>query len=303
MKTLHNMIKQTAFIALATITTSAYAANTDDNQYESVSTTIKADHYDAFDVRVVGEGKPVLLIPGLSSSASVWDSTVSTLATDYQVHVFHLAGFAGVPAASYDKVGASFLRFQKQSIKDYIAQQQLEDVVVIGHSLGGFLSLWLASEQADNITAVVNVDGLPALGALFAQRPQNGDDKQVPQNFDPVVIAKSMANNAEWHDKIVSDMMRSDPMTSGRAMGELMQLDIRDELANITIPTLTLGAPAQGMPYATYEQSQSNYERQFAALPLEFNHMVFAKTSKHFIMADEPQWLNREITEFLSQFH
>ena len=53
-----------------------------------------------FEVRVVGTGPDVLLIPGLASSGAVWDDTVSQLCTQHRCHVFTLAGFAGVPAQS-----------------------------------------------------------------------------------------------------------------------------------------------------------------------------------------------------------
>lgn len=263
--------------------------------------------YEAFDVTVKGQGKPVLLLPGMSSSASVWDATISALKDEYELHVFNLAGFAAVPAAPAEKVGQSFLTFQKESLKQYIQQHNLTDVVVVGHSLGGFLSLWLATEQTENIRGVINVDGLPALGALFASASANDNGnsepeaQSAPRKFDPMMMAKGMANNTSWHQRIVDDMKSSDPMTSGRAMGELVRMDIRPQLKHINVPTLTIGAPAQGMPYSSYEQSQKNYENQFSNLPKSMNNFAFAKTSKHFIMADEPEWMNQQIKLFLTQ--
>ena len=77
-----------------------------------ISTAVYANEavykeYEAFNVSVVGNGQPVLLLPGVSSSGSVWDQTVQSLKQDYQLHVFNLAGFAGVPAAPMDKIGRS----------------------------------------------------------------------------------------------------------------------------------------------------------------------------------------------------
>ena len=172
-------------------------------------------------------------------------------------------------------------------------------MVVIGHSLGGFLSLWLATDQLESIKAVINIDGLPALGALFGNVQSNTDPQSAPPSFDLEVLAKSMANNTQWHARILTDMTLSDPMTAGRAMGELMSMDIRSQLAKIKVPTLTICAPAQGLPYSTYEQSRSNYEGQFTQLPEELGQFAFAKTSKHFIMADEPDWMNQQIKKFL----
>lgn len=50
------------------------------------------------DVRVVGKGQPVIMIPGLTCSGEVWDSTIAALDGNYEYHVITLLGFAGNPA-------------------------------------------------------------------------------------------------------------------------------------------------------------------------------------------------------------
>lgn len=256
-----------------------------------------AQEYAAFNVSVVGKGKPIILIPGVSSSPAVWQDTIDYLSDRYQIHALSLAGFAGVKPVAPQMVGASYLQFQKNAIVNYIRKNNLNDVVIIGHSLGGTLALWLASEQHAEIASVINIDGLPALGALYGSQGETSSES--PRSFDPKSMVKSMANNEAWHDQMLSDMMTSDPMTSGRAFGELMQLDLRDELKNIERPVLTIGAPAQAAPYASFEDTKENYETQMANVPTQFKHMVYAKSAKHFIMVDEPEWIMKQITTFI----
>jgi len=55
---------------------------------------------DRISVSVKGQGSDVILIPGLASSAHVWDATVAHLAATHRVHVVQVAGFAGSPAGS-----------------------------------------------------------------------------------------------------------------------------------------------------------------------------------------------------------
>ena len=83
------------------------------------------------------------------------------------------------------------------------------------------------------------------------------------------------------------------------AVAKLMQLDLRDELKNIERPVLTIGAPAQAAPYASFEDTKENYETQMANVPTQFKHMVYAKSAKHFIMVDEPEWIMKQITTFI----
>jgi len=96
-------------------------------------------------------------------------------------------------------------------------------------------------------------------------------------------------------------MYRSDGMTSGRVMGELMRADLRPQLNNIRVPVLTLGALQHGAPHSTPQQVQANYEKQLANAPTQYHSFAFARDSKHFIMADAPDWLNQQIQQFLAK--
>lgn len=265
-----------------------------------------------FEVKVVGQGPAVILIPGVASSGEVWQSTVEALQANYQLHILTLAGFAGVQPIPMQSWGEGYLAIQQQAILRYISEQQLDKPVVIGHSLGGYLALALAANSPEHISAAINVDGLPALGALIGEKSANhkpgsadaakpGKNPAPQRGFDPQSMAKSMASDESWQQRIVADMYRSDGMTSGRVMGELMRVDLRPALSNIRVPVLTLGALQHGAPYTTPEQVQAGYESQLANAPTQYHSFAFARDSKHFIMADAPSWLNQHITQFLQQ--
>ncbi|GAB2912759.1 alpha/beta fold hydrolase [Rheinheimera gaetbuli] len=311
MKTLNTSIR-TLVLALgltgSVVSLTATAAQTP----EPVAATQQQQSCACFDVKVLGQGPAVILIPGVASSGDVWQSTVETLQGAYQLHIFTLAGFAGVKPIPMQSWGEGYLATQQQAILRYISEQQLDKPVVIGHSLGGYLALALAAGAPEQIGGAINVDGLPALGALFAQNragqdaapsgnAATADKPSQPQrgSFDPMGMAKSMANNEQWQQRIVADMYRSDGATSGRVMGELMRADLRPQLGKIRVPVLTLGALQHGAPYSTPEQVQKNYENQLTNAPTQYHSFAFARESKHFIMADAPEWLNQHIQQFL----
>lgn len=264
-------------------------------------TAAAQQHCDCFNVSVIGTGPALILIPGVASSGDVWQSTVDALKQDYQLHILTLAGFAGVPPIPAQNWGDGYLALQQQAILRYIREQQLQKPIVIGHSLGGYLALALAATAPEQIGGAINVDGLPALGALFAASSNNGagNNSQPQGGFDAMALAKSMASASEWQQRIVKDMYNSDGMTSGRVMGELMRADLRPELSKIRVPVLTLGALQHGAPYSTPQQVQANYETQLANAPKQYHSFAFAHDSRHFIMADAPAWLNRQIQQFL----
>jgi pimeloyl-ACP methyl ester carboxylesterase len=107
----------------------------------------KGGKYDAFQVKVTGKGQPIILIPGATCSGDEWNETVAHLSGKYQCHVFTIAGYAGTaPMAK-----GPYLETIRKELEQYIEDQKLEHVILIGHSIGGFLSLCMASEMKDHL--------------------------------------------------------------------------------------------------------------------------------------------------------
>ncbi|MBX9745853.1 MAG: alpha/beta hydrolase, partial [Hyphomonadaceae bacterium] len=90
---------------------------------------------DRISVVTRGEGPDVILIPGLSSSRDVWNTTADALDDTYRVHLVQLNGFAGAPVggAGEGPVAAP----AAEEIARYIRETGLERPAVIGHSMGG----------------------------------------------------------------------------------------------------------------------------------------------------------------------
>ena len=59
----------------------------------------------------------------------------------------------------------------QQELLAYIEAKQLQQPVLIGHSLGGFLAFALASKAPEKIGPIVSVDGLPYLAPVFTRDP------------------------------------------------------------------------------------------------------------------------------------
>ncbi len=117
-----------------------------------------------FSVTVTGSGPDVILIPGLASSAATWDGTVAHLRGHYRLHVLNLAGFAGEPAGA--NATGDILPAEVEAIDAYIKDNHLKPVIV-GHSLGGTLTLMLAKAHPEDASKIVIVDALPYIGLLF----------------------------------------------------------------------------------------------------------------------------------------
>jgi pimeloyl-ACP methyl ester carboxylesterase len=267
----------------------------------------KANQY-PFKVEVIGHGQPMILIPGLSSSGEVWASTVARYKAKYKCHVLTLAGFAGEPP-----ITAPFLEKVRLGIADYIRQKKLHRPVVVGHSLGGFLALWLASKEPDMVGPIIVIDMLPYLpaaqqpnatpelikpqaemmrkGMLAAQTPEQRQQQQTMVLQTMITDPANIALAAKWG-------VASDQNTVAQAMYEMFTIDLRPELARIKAPALVIGTWIGLRQYATKEQIEKNFRTQYANLA-DYK-FVMSDKAKHFVMFDDPDFLFREMDIFLA---
>jgi len=255
----------------------------------------------AFTVEVKGSGEPILLFPGFTCTGDVWDETVTILSKDYECHVFTFAGFGEVPPVEGE---TPWLTQIKDDVAHYIDVKQLDTPHLLGHSLGGSLSLWLASEHTEKYGSLVIVDGLPSIGALMM--PNFKSENMVydtPYNTQMLhmndeafgAMALQMANGmTQSKDKVtqlVQWMQQADRKTYVYGYTDLLKLDLRASIANIKNPVIVLAAT---FPYGE-EMAKNTYTTQYEAL--KKYDLRMAEGSAHFIMYDQPEWFEAQIKQ------
>jgi pimeloyl-ACP methyl ester carboxylesterase len=95
-------------------------------------------------------GRPLVLIHGFCETGEIWRHFADTLSERFKVIVPDLPGFGKslLPANSFtiDDIGATML--------EWINQWQAERPVVIGHSLGGYVAMSMASQPISQFGGV-----------------------------------------------------------------------------------------------------------------------------------------------------
>ena len=251
-------------------------------------------------VEVKGKGSPLLLIPGWGCSGEVWESTVAALEKRYECHVLSLPGFGGQPAISHQE---DYLQQVKAQITGYLDAKNLQQLGLIGHSLGGFLSLQLAAEQPERFTSVLVVDALPFLAAMRMPGITAEGVKPIAENMRRMMLQQpeesreanqrgtlsSLVTGKEDLEKILAMNMASEKEIMVQAMYEMMVTDMREEIAQIQAPVRVLGAWIAYKEYGvTKENSLQAYSAQYARLPDV--KVVMSDKGKHFIMYDDPEF-------------
>ena len=266
----------------------------------------------AFYVQVTGQGRPMILIPGLSSSGpGTWDATVAQFKNQYRCYVLTLAGFAGEPP-----ITAPLLSTVRDQLAAYIAAHHLARPVIVGHSLGGLIALDLAARYPDRVGAVVIVDSLPFFAGAWFQAPnvaaaqpmiariRQGMESMPPAQWkayaESGAATNSLVTSPANQKKLIAWATASDQGTVTRALLALMSTDLRPELPRITAPVLVIGTwiGLQETYHVSREQAMRIFHEQYAGVrQLQF---VMCDNARHFVMLDQPAWFYRELRSSLT---
>jgi sigma-B regulation protein RsbQ len=107
-------------------------------------------------VRILGHGKPPLLLcNGFGYTQRVWQSLATALAHDHQVILFDHVGTGGSDFTAYDADKYAHLAGYAQDMLDICRVLQLEQAVLLGHSVGATIALLAASQAPAYFTKVV----------------------------------------------------------------------------------------------------------------------------------------------------
>ncbi|GMN10098.1 alpha/beta hydrolase [Croceitalea sp. MTPC9] len=258
--------------------------------------SVKAQ-YAEFKVDVVGKGSPVLLFPGFTCTGEVWEDLVNEISKTNECHVFTFAGFGGVTP-----IEKPWLPKIKDAINKYVEKQALKNTIIIGHSLGGALGLWLATDENHSYSKLIVVDALPSTGALMMpnfnseniayESPWNTQILEMDEvSFEKMAsqMASGMSLKSEKHKQLTDWILKADRETYVYGYTDLLKLDLREDIAKIDIPVKVLGATH---PYGL-EMAKTTYENQYKNL--ETYDIEFAEGSAHFIMYDKPEWFLEKI--------
>ena len=270
-----------------------------------------------FEVEVTGQGRPVLLIPGLMSDARTWATLRETFAAEYELHLINIKGFGQTPSPlDVEAVKPGWLAQVSEELVKYIHNNDLENCALIGHSMGGFLAMNVALQHPMRVSSVVSVDGLPYFAPILTRNPNTQADDmhlyaqralelygglQTREELASTVaqgiaVHATSQSNQQW---IIDMNAQSDSSVVAVAVHDLLLWDLRKDLSELTQPLLVLGATG-AMPDSMQEQAASLYAQQLEQLPPGQNKVLKIHTSaRHFLMLDDPDWLTAQIKEHL----
>lgn len=270
-----------------------------------------SERFQDLSIEVVGQGRPVLMIPGMNSGADTWRETCRALQADrVQCHIVQFPGFAGAPPIKTEAYNDAM----RDELLAYIEQRKLQRPVVMGHSLGGFVALKMGIARPQAVDKLIIVDTLGFLGSLYGPtltaetiRPMAEGMRTLVLNQPQAHYFRSIAVTAQGmthDDEHVAVLRRwgeaSDRATTAQSLVEMMTTDLRPQLDKVTAPTLVLAGWAGGARYGgTRESTLAMYRQHYAKL--DGVRIELSQDGYHFLMWDDPKWLQDQVRGFLAE--
>jgi len=253
-----------------------------------------------FEVEKSGNGnQSIVLIPGFACSGEVWSETKSIYENDFTFYTLTMAGFANAEPSP----NPNFENW-KTGIADFIKEKNIENPILIGHSMGGGLAMALAADYSELIEKIVIVDALPCLAALmnptFKQQENNDCSATVKQIIalteEQFLQMQKMSmpqliQNTEMLETVVNWSVKSDRRTFAEMYCDFSNTDLREKIAAIKCPTLVLLE-------SKFKNFKSSIEDQYKTL--ETANLQYANKGLHFIMYDDKEWYFDQLENFLA---
>lgn len=201
--------------------------------------TINTGNVAIHTVHYEGNGPELLLIHGISSNGRGWDPVIDVLAQDFSPITVDLRGHgeSGKPESGY-------------LYDDYIADLEhllieldMEHPMILGHSLGGIITLWWATKHPSQAKALVIEDSPLRSGEDF--RPAFEEWLRLNAMPYEELVKLNMVEHPEWPLSMAESRARAMSVTKRAVFEELMadsmanhDVDRIAEIERITSPVL-----------------------------------------------------------------
>jgi pimeloyl-ACP methyl ester carboxylesterase len=229
--------------------------------------------------KVVGEGEPVVLVHGLSASSLWWKRNIPALAQQYRLYLVDLPGFGSLGYARHRFI----LTHAAAWLLRWMEGVGLQQAHFIGHSMGGYICLWIAAHHPEKVSSLVLISPAvsPGVHSVFAY-------------LVPLVVSIRHLTPA-FFPILAYDAVRAGPLAIIRAASELLTVDVREELQALNVPTLLVWGE-----FDTLVPLSIGY---LVREEMKHARFLLLKRAGHVSMFDQYQQFNAAVLEFLRSCH
>jgi pimeloyl-ACP methyl ester carboxylesterase len=248
----------------------------------------------------------ILFVHGLGGCWQNWLSNIPYFARRHRVIALDLPGFGSSPVPQWEISIPNYGRL----LPDFCDAIGVRDCVVVGNSMGGFISAEAAIGQPDRFEKLVLVSAAGVSSVRLRRQPTAVAARMMAAaaplmfNLQTRTFRRRRARNAAWsgifdkpgelRPELIWEFFAGGDRAESfvEALGSLAGYDILDRLEEVEVPTLIVwGAQDHVVPPA----DALGYAERLRNSRLE----VFDRTG-HVPMAERPVRFNRVLEQFLA---
>ncbi len=243
-----------------------------------------------------GKGVPLLFVHGFPLHRGTWQKQIDALRSSYRIIAPDLRGLGESEAGSGTTTMAQFA----QDIHGLLEQVNLGPVILIGHSMGGYVALAFAGQFPHMLRGLVLVGTKAGNDTPEAAAGRRATAEKVRAEGSKVVVEamapKMLAPNN--HDRTMSEQVRRFMAPSkpegviGALLGMAERPDSTAMLAGIAAPTLVItGADDAIIPPTESEK---------LATAIRGAQLKIIPHAGHLVAYEQAEEFNRILREWLS---
>lgn len=252
----------------------------------------QAVHYEVF-----GRGRPVLFLHGWLGSWRYWLPSMEIVGERFRTYAVDLIGFGDTQQRAIEpSIGA----YADQVVR-FLDALGIGRITLVGHSMGGMVSLKTAIEHPDRIERVVTV-GAPIVGSSLAPLLKLTASRPIARamNATPAItkgLFRYFLNSANEQDmlEILEDSVKPTADSVRASVRSMLHTDLRPELPRLRTPALVIHGTRDDI---VMPSQIGVIERAMVQNP--YLRQISMVGSRHFPWVDRPDEFHAELLQFLA---
>ncbi|WPP53496.1 alpha/beta fold hydrolase [Catalinimonas niigatensis] len=248
--------------------------------------------------RSIGEGQPMIILHGVFGTSDNLQTFGKLLAEDYQVYLLDQRNHGSSPHSEDFNY-----QVMAEDLYEFIKTHQLEKPIILGHSMGGKVAMFFATQYPDQFGKLIVVDIAPraypvhhqkilqALGAV--KTDQITSRKEAEEQMEPYI------SDFGVRQFLLKNLKRTDD--NKNFAWKLNLSVIRDNIENIgegIDDNVQVNKPVLFVKGAKSDYIKDEDEKLIKSI-FPSARIVTIKNAGHWVHAEQPEQLFEEVSKFL----
>jgi len=259
----------------------------------SITTNQGIVHYEVY-----GRGRPVILLHGWLGSWGLWQETMAFLGAFYRTYALDFWGF-----------GESGKKRESYAVDDFVdlVNQFMEQLGIaraplVGHSMGGTVSLSVAMRYPERVSKVVVV-GSPIVGSSLAPLLKMSGYRPVAfllfnmmgpfRAWMKYYYSRQICSDPRFPEMMDRDLSKTTVESFLRSIASLRRTDLRPSLGQVHIPAMGMYGDRDKIVHPM------QWQPMLAGIPQ--SQIVRFPKAGHFSMLEEPTEFSQKLKAFLDE--